>query len=78
MAWNYALAADNSSMDVYDHTGALITTYQNDGSGFSIPGDVLDVMHSELQAALSNGKTDRAISIAADAACEQIEEGAPA
>lgn len=76
MTWTYTLAADNSSMDVLDHTGAVVATVQNGGDGFEVPGDVLDVMHSELQAALGAGDNARAIEIAGDAACEQIEEAA--
>lgn len=78
MTWYYDISTDRSSMDVYDHTGSLITTIANDGTGFSIPNDVLDVMYDELQTALSNNNNTRAIKISADAACEQINEGTPA
>jgi len=77
MTWYYEISSDSRSADVYDHTGTLITTIDNNGTGFS-KQDVLEVMHSELHAALSNSNSSRAIEIAADAACEQIERGSPA
>lgn len=80
MTWYYDIAADNSSMDVYDHTGALVASVPNDGSGFELPGDVLDVMHGEAVDAFqaAGGTVDQyVLYVLADAAFEQIEAGTP-
>jgi len=74
MTWTYSIPADNSEIVVYDHTGTEAATVPNDGSGITVPDDVLDVMAQEFDAALSNDNRDRALKIARDAAFEQIEE----
>lgn len=56
MTWHYEVSADSSELRVWDHTQdpateTPLTTAQNDGSGFTLPGDVLDVMRSEADAA---------------------------
>lgn len=73
MTWTYKIT-DAGNCSVYDHNGEHMTTVMNDGSGIELPNDVLDVMHSELLAALDAGNSQRAIAVAADAACEQIKE----
>ena len=79
MTWHHSVSSDGSSMDVWDHTGSLITTMQNDGSGFN-KNDVLDVMFDAAVAAYQDaGGTvdDYVLRCLADAAFEQIEEGIP-
>lgn len=81
MTWYYDIADDGGSMDVYDHTGALAETIQNDGSGFTTPHDVLDVMYDEAVQAYNDagGSVDMYVLMClADAAFEQIESGTPA
>lgn len=74
MTWNYVI--DGESMTVWDHSGTEVASLTTT-SAYRIPDDVLDVMSTELDAAISNGDSQRAIKIGADAACEQIEEGQP-
>jgi hypothetical protein len=59
MTWTYQVSGGGDSMDIFDHTGALIKTVQNDGSGFSLPRDVLDVMRAEAKKARKNNDTER-------------------
>lgn len=80
MTWHYSISDDGSSMTVYDHTGAEVATVQNDGGGFRIPNDVLDVMYSEaIDAYNGAGGTvnEYSMLVLADAAFEQIDQGAP-
>jgi len=59
MTWYYDIDANKESMDIIDHTGDIVTTINNDGSGFIIPDDVFTVMRSEAEKARSNNNTDR-------------------
>lgn len=77
MTWHYDIAGDNSSMDIYDHTGTLVATLSNDGSGFGIPDDVLDVMVDEAQTARTNANIDRWRDIHIRLARRDIAPGAP-
>lgn len=75
MTWTYILASDYSSLEVYDHTGALITTLTNDGSGFSPKQDALQVMENEAIAEYqANGWSPRLLKILRDAIFENIKE----
>lgn len=47
MTWEYELTADGD-LSVYDHNGDPVTTRQNDGSGFTIPDEVLEIIGVEL------------------------------
>lgn len=47
MTWKYKLT-DNGNLSVYDHNDDHVTTEMNDGSGFDLPGSVLEVMGGEL------------------------------
>lgn len=49
MTWTYKLT-DAGNLSVYDHTGSHVTTVMNDGSGVSVPDDVLSVIGDELDA----------------------------
>lgn len=49
MTWKYDIAEDGSSMEIIDHKGNLVKTLQNDGSGFKIPDDILEVMKQEAK-----------------------------
>jgi hypothetical protein len=59
MTWKYHIADDGSKMDIYDHTGTIVKTIQNDGDGFLIPTDVTDLMRQEASKARKNGNTER-------------------
>lgn len=79
MSWEYSIADDGSLLKVWDHnqdpaTDTPIATVQNDGGGFNIPGDILNVMQSEYATATENNNTDRRIKCASNAAFEQIEQ----
>jgi len=65
-------------MDIYDHTGTLITTLQNDGSGFQPERDVLQVMESEIRSAGLDILSGRQKTIMLDAMFLNIEAGTPA
>ena len=81
MTWYYDIADGGGSMDVYDHTGSLAKTVENDGGGFSIPHDVLDIMFDAAVVAYNDAGgsvDDYALMCLADAAFEQIEPGTPA
>jgi len=57
MTWNYDI--DNGEMKVYDHNGDLVTTLENNGSGFTIPDDVSSVMRQQAEKARNNGNMER-------------------
>jgi len=59
MTWTYNITNDNSSMDVIDSNGTVVTTIQNGGSGFTIPDDVTSVMRDEASTARANGNMER-------------------
>jgi len=46
-------------MHVYDHTGSLVETIENDGSGFHFPSDIFAVMRQEATKAREKGNIDR-------------------
>lgn len=88
MTWYYDIAADSSEMDVYDHTGTLVKTIQNDGSGFRFPDDVLAVMREEVNTELPEaaeagnagnnyGLSQRGGEILRDMAMQDIQKGVP-
>ncbi len=78
MTWYYDIAADGSSMDVYDHAGTLIETLTNDGSGFTIPDDILEVMRSDHDAeGLSGLGSGRQAKILSHVITQDVEEGIP-
>lgn len=78
MTWYYDIADDGSSIDVYDHTGALAETITNDGSGFTFPRDVFAVMETELiEEYQANGFSARVFAILRDAVFEDIQAGTP-
>lgn len=49
MTWTHTIN-DSGELEVYDHAGSLVTTIPNDGTGFRLPSDILDVMHDECAA----------------------------
>lgn len=83
MTWYYEQA--NGELVIYEAdptTTAEIDRLVNDGSGFDIPGDVLEVMRDTLVAEANVGGgspvvTTRAIFILLDMASEDIERGVP-
>jgi len=77
MTWYYTITEGGTDMDVYDHTGSRVTTLTNDGTGFQIPDDILDVMLEEFNQAMGQGQQSRALAIARDGAFENVEEGTP-
>ena len=77
MTWHYQISDDGSQMDIWDHTGQLIKTLQNDGSGLTLPNDVTAVMRSEAEAARANNNMDRWRDIHIRLADDDIAEGAP-
>jgi hypothetical protein len=74
MKWEYSVADDGSSMEIIDHTGSVVTTVQNDGTGFEIPGDVLDAMFDTAMSEYKAGNLKEALTIVAIMAGEQIEQ----
>lgn len=84
MTWTYDIADDGSQMGIYEddpeHTG-LITTLDNDGSGFRIPNDIEAVMRATWEQEASLGSSPvmsvRAGHILMDLATGNIEEGVP-
>lgn len=75
MAWKFEIR-DGQELDVIDDSGTVVKTIQNDGTGFTFPDVILDVMYQEAlnEYQNNNGMTLRALKILADAAFEQIEE----
>lgn len=49
MTWTYKFT-NAGNLSVYDHNSTHVTTVMNDGSGVSVPDDVLSVMGAELDA----------------------------
>ena len=80
MTCHYDIADDGSSMDVYDHTGSLVRTVDNDSNGFSID-DVRDVIMDEYIAEVTPGSapvhSQRAIELLDHALRRDIEPGTP-
>lgn len=82
MTWHYRITDDQSTLEVWDHTqdpsvDAPLATVANDGRGFVLPGDVLDVMYDAAVAAYQDAGgsvDDYTLRVLADAAFEQIEE----
>jgi hypothetical protein len=59
MTWFYDISEDGSQMEIIDHSGTVVKTVDNDGSGFELPGAVLSVMRTEAAEARSNGDMSR-------------------
>lgn len=59
MTWYYNIADDASSMDIIDGYDTIITTVNNDGSGFTIPTGIKSIMRSEAEKAEQNGDLER-------------------
>lgn len=83
MTWFYNIT-DDGSMEIYEDDGEntrLIKTLENDGSGFTIPNDVREVMREtwEQEANLGNSPvmSVRAGKILMDMQCDCIERGIP-
>jgi hypothetical protein len=78
MTWYFA--PSETTMDVYDHTGLQVATGREFGGVWSgdYPDEVLSVMQSEAEAAVSTGNVERALMIVSQAAFEDIEQGTPA
>lgn len=83
MTWYYDISG-NGNMDVYEDDpefSGLVTTVQNGGDGFELPGDVKSVMRAtwEDNANLGNSPVMdvRAGYILMDMATNDIEEGTP-
>lgn len=84
MTWYYSIANDGSSMTVYEDdpefTGK-ITTLQNDGLGFRLPDDVLEVMTETFMQIVELGDNPtipvRAGWIVVDLTTNNIQEGIP-
>lgn len=78
MTWYYDIAEDGSKMEIYDHTGTVSKTINNDGSGFEIPGDILQAMEDATVAEYqSNGFSGELLTLMRDAMFENIQEGTP-
>lgn len=77
MTWYYDISQDRSSMDVYDHTGSLVETVQNDGGGFKPKPDVLAVMEADVRGSGFDSLTRRQKIIMLEAIFENIEQGTP-
>lgn len=72
MTWTYERT--DGGVTIRDHDGTEITTLENNGRGLVLPDDILTVMSSEFDTAVSNHDFQRAFQIIGDASFEQIEE----
>jgi len=77
MTWYYNISDDASGMDIFDHTGTIVKTQENDGSGFTIPSDIQRAMREEADKARSNDNMERWRDIHIRLADNDIKEGAP-
>lgn len=82
--WYYEISEDGSSMDIYESDAEFtgkIKTVQNDGSGFRLPNDVLEVMTETFMQVTELGDNPtipvRAGYIVVDLTTDNIEEGVP-
>ncbi|AFH21655.1 hypothetical protein OSG_eHP6_00110 [environmental Halophage eHP-6] len=73
MTWEYTTTNDGK-MKIYDGNNNLISTIENDGSGFTIPQDILDVMRNEAQKAMNNDNLDRWREIYTQLSSNDIQE----
>jgi len=76
MTWYFDPSSD--SIDVYDHTGALVA----EGRAFSgawsgTPDMVYEVMADEARKAAAAGNLEYAAAVFADGIADDIEEGTP-
>lgn len=84
MTWYYNITENGSSIDIYEDdpefTGK-ITTLENDGSGFRIPDDVLEVMTATFMEVTELGDNPtipvRAGHIVVDLTTNNVKEGVP-
>ncbi|QIO25424.1 hypothetical protein [Haloarcula sp. JP-L23] len=77
MTWYFS--PSNGSLDIYDHTGALVADgrYYSGGWTGDAPDEVYTVMQNEAVDAYKAGNTERALRILANGAFHDIEEGTP-
>jgi len=73
MTWEYTTTNDGK-MKMYDGNNNLISTIENDGSGFTIPQDILDVMRNEAQKAMNNDNLDHWREIYTQLSSNDIQE----
>jgi hypothetical protein len=84
MTWYYDIAADGSTVDVYDHTGSLVLTVNNpnapmtrrDAQGVPVVPDVRQEIVSEL---VERGQADvyALLAVAEALTGAAFEEGVP-
>jgi hypothetical protein len=78
MTWYYDIAADKSSMDIYDRDGNLDRTIQNDGAGLQPKESVLQAIEeAALEEYQANGFSGQLLQLLRDGIFENIEEGTP-
>jgi len=84
MTWYYNISDNGSSMDIYEDDPAFtgkVTTLKNDGSGFRIPDDILEIMKEVYLSETTPGDapvhSERAVCINVDMQSGDIQEGTP-
>lgn len=85
MTWHYELSTDNSSIDVWDHTGTKVASGRTvsgsgipDSRGNTFPDDLVKVARSEIRTAIKNGNYDYAQEAILDICTWDVTKGAPA
>jgi len=70
--WTISIDESAGMATVSDEGNNRVTTLENDGSGITVPDDVLDVMFSEAKARYRMGNTRQALELVGMMAGEQI------
>jgi hypothetical protein len=82
MTWHYTKVNDGKKIEIYDHTGTLIETKTNDGSGWkysdgSTPDVVKTAMKNQIVPTDSDGMSAYEIEVLADLSSGDIKRGTP-
>jgi len=71
--WTVRIDESADMATVSDSGNNRVTTMENDGSGFTVPDDVLDVMFQEAKAQYRMGNTREALELVGMMAGEQVD-----
>jgi hypothetical protein len=76
MTWYFD--PSGTTMDVYDHTGAIVREGYEFGGGWTgTPDIVYEIMADEARKAVGNGNIAYAAEVFADGIADNIEQGTP-
>jgi len=71
--WTVSINQSADMATLSDRNNNRVTTVENDGTGITVPDDVLDIMFKEAKAKYRMGETRKALELVGMMAGEQIE-----